>query len=239
MTYKVYQLKVGSPYLYNFNYLIVDSSSKRAALVDPAWNQDLLLQTIQQLNVKLEAILLTHSHSDHVNLTSALVQRFHCQVYMSGQEITYYHFQSDNLCPVQDFEQITLGTTSITCLLTPGHTAGSTCFLASNSLFTGDTVFIEGCGICNMPGGSADHMFESIQKIKRVVNPFVQIYPGHSYGKPPGYPLSFLLENNLYFQFEKREHFVHFRMRENQKGILNFSDMRDKAQSLGPDHFHS
>jgi glyoxylase-like metal-dependent hydrolase (beta-lactamase superfamily II) len=153
MTYEVYQLEVGYPYLYNFNYIIVDSLSRHAAVVDPAWDQDLIMQTIRQLDVKLEAILLTHSHIDHVHLARPLVQRFSCQVYMSAQEIEYYNFQSGNLCPVQDFEKIALGTTQIICLLTPGHTAGSTCFLLSNSLFTGDTVFIEGCGICNMPGG--------------------------------------------------------------------------------------
>lgn len=237
MTYEVYQLKVGHPYLYNFSYIIVDSSSRRAAIVDPAWDQDLITQTIKQLGVKLETILLTHSHIDHVNLTQTLVQRFCCQVYMSAQEIEYYHFQSDNLCPIQDFEKIALGATQITCLLTPGHTAGGTCFLLSDSLFTGDTVFIEGCGVCNMAGGSADQMFESIQKLKQIVKPFVRIYPGHSYGKSPGYPLSFLLENNIYFQFDKRNHFIQFRMRKNQKGILNFSDQEGRAQNAVSDRF--
>lgn len=221
MTYEVYQLKVGYAGLYNFNYIIVDVSSRSAAIVDPAWNLELITQVLKQLDVKLEAILLTHSHVDHVNLTPALVRLFNCRVYMSAREIKDYHFQCDNVYPVQDFEKIDLGETQITCLLTPGHTAGSTCFLLTESLFTGDTVFIEGCGKCDTVGGSADQIFESIQKIKQIVKPSVLIYPGHSYGKDPGYPLSYLLENNLYFQFEKREHFVQFRMRKNQQNIWN------------------
>ena len=223
-TYEVYQMKVGYTSLHNFNYIIVDTSSRYAAIVDPAWDLELITKAMKQLGVKLEMILLTHSHVDHINLAQPLVELFDSRVYMSAREIEYYHFQCDNLYPVQDFERINLGETQITCLLTPGHTAGSTCFLLSESLFTGDTIFIEGCGICTTVGGSADQMFESIQKIKRIVNSFVQIYPGHSYGKVPGYPLSYLMENNLYFQFEKREHFTQFRMRKNQKDPWNFFD---------------
>lgn len=224
MPYEVYQLKVGNPQYWNFTYLIVDKQSRYAAIVDPAWDLELITQTLEQFAVRLKAILLTHSHIDHVNLAQTLAQRFHSRVYMSEHEAEYYRFQCNNLCLVQDLETLSIGATQITCLLTPGHTAGSTCFLLSESCFTGDTVFIEGCGICYMQGGSAERMFESIQKIKRIVKPFVQIYPGHSHGKLPGYPLSYLLKNNIYFQFEKKEHFIQFRMRKMQNIIIHDID---------------
>ncbi|WP_268964163.1 MBL fold metallo-hydrolase, partial [Paenibacillus sinensis] len=79
-----------------------------------------------------------------------------------------------------------LGDTQITCILTPGHTYGSACYLTSDHLFTGDTVFIEGCGLCDTVGGDPEQMFHSIQRIKSAINPMVQIFPGHSYGKNPG-----------------------------------------------------
>ncbi|SFJ70044.1 MBL fold metallo-hydrolase [Thermoflavimicrobium dichotomicum] len=216
-TYDLHQLKVSSAHFINYTYIIVDKTSGRAAIVDPAWELELILRKILGIGAKPEAILLTHSHYDHVNLVDPLVEQFDSQVFMSKKEIDYYHFRCQNLNPVEDFDTIQLGETSITSLLTPGHTAGGTCYQLSESLFTGDTVFIEGCGICDTIGGSPDQMFDSIQKIKRHSNPDVRIYPGHSYGLEPGYPLKYLLHNNIYFIFEKKEQFIAFRMRKNQK----------------------
>jgi glyoxylase-like metal-dependent hydrolase (beta-lactamase superfamily II) len=204
----------------NFNYIIVDKKSHRAAIVDPAWDREQILSIFNKLGVKPDCILLTHSHIDHVHMVPFLVEQFDAQVYMSAKEIDFYHFKSRNLHSFQDFEDIMLGETRITCLLTPGHTAGGTCFLLADSLFTGDTIFTEGCGICTTLGGSPEQMFESIQKVKRLVEPHICIYPGHSYGKEPGQSMESLLRNNIYFQFEKKEHFIQFRMRKNQKNVF-------------------
>lgn len=221
-TYEIYQFKVGFLNILNFNYIIVDKISGQAAIVDPAWDIELITSTFSGLGVEPDTIFLTHSHYDHVNMVHQLVERFGSQVYMSAKEIDFYNFRSKNLNPVQDFDIINLGETQITCLLTPGHTAGGTCFLLSDSLFTGDTLFIEGCGLCGAEGGSPDQMFESIQKIKRTIEPHVRIYPGHSYGKDPGYPLSYLINNNIYLQLDRKEYFVKFRMRRNQKNLFDF-----------------
>lgn len=221
-TYEVYQFKVGFLNMLNFNYIIVDKTSGQTAIVDPAWDLELIIDTFSRLGVEPDKILLTHSHLDHVNMVRPLVDRFGSQVYMSAKEIDFYNFQCKNLNPVHDFDIINLGQTPICCILTPGHTAGGTCFLLSDSLFTGDTVFIEGCGVCSTIGGSADLMFESIQKIKKNVEPHIRIYPGHSFGKNPGYPLSYLLKNNIYFVIDVKEHFIKFRMRKNQKNLFNF-----------------
>lgn len=220
-TYDIYQLEVGFFNMFNFNYIIVDKASRQAAIVDPAWNEDVIIRTFDELGIQPKLILLTHSHIDHINLVPRLVERFHSRVCMSAQEINFYHFHSDNLSPLHDLEKLHLGETQITCLLTPGHTVGSTCFLLANSLFTGDTIFTEGCGICTQPGGSPEQMFESVQRIKNLVQPHIHIYPGHTYGKKPGQTLDFLLHNNIYFQFEKKDQFVRFRMRKHQKNIYH------------------
>ncbi|MFJ6208623.1 MBL fold metallo-hydrolase [Lysinibacillus sp. NPDC092081] len=220
--YEIYKLKVGFSNLVNFSYIIIDTVSKQAAIVDPAWDLELITRTFIELGVEPTTILLTHSHHDHVNMVQPLMKRFDMQVYMSAKEIEYYNFKCRNLNPIQDLERIYVGQTQVSCLLTPGHTAGGTCFLLTDSLFTGDTVFIEGCGICDTEGGSPEQMFESIQKIKRTVNQNVRIFPGHSYGKEPGYPLSYLLENNIYFAIDKKDQFIKFRMRKNQKNLFKF-----------------
>lgn len=213
INYDVYVLRVAARDIVNYCYLIVDRSTKKAAIVDPAWRLEVITLALERLGAQLTMILLTHSHDDHVNLVNALSQLYQPAVYMTRQEIEYYNYDSPSLHSLEDYSSIRLGNTSVTCLLTPGHTAGSCCYLLSDSIFTGDTIFIEGCGICNLPGGNADAMFDSVQKIKMWVHNNVQVYPGHSFGKPPGARFSSLLEDNIYFLIYDRESFVKFRMR--------------------------
>ncbi|MDP4180291.1 MAG: MBL fold metallo-hydrolase [Bacillota bacterium] len=218
----VYRLKVEFFNFVNYTYVIVDKNSRQAAIIDPAWDSNKIISLVNELDIKLTTILITHLHYDHVNMVNVLLDKFHPQVYVSAKEIDYYGCDFKNLNAFNDFEIINLGNTQITCLLTSGHTVGSACFFMSDSIFTGDTVFIEGCGICATVGGSAEEMFESIQKIKKYINPDLRVFPGHSYGKIPGYPLRYLIENNIYFLIDKKEYFINFRMRENQKNIYKF-----------------
>lgn len=223
-TYLIYQLEVSFLSFRNFSYIIIDKASKKAAIVDPAWEIKKITNTLNELGAKLTSILLTHSHYDHVNMVVPLLKLFDLQVYMHSKEIEFYNFNCNHLNPIEHFETINLGQTPILCQFTPGHTVGGICFLLPNSLFTGDTIFIEGCGICNQWGGSPEKLFDSIQMIKSSVHPDVSIFPGHSYGRKPGSSLSYLLQNNIYFQFKtnQKNKFIEFRMRENQPNFLNF-----------------
>ncbi len=220
--YEVHQLNTIFYNFSNYCHIVEDKASKAALVVDPAWELEKIANKLYKLDIELRAILLTHSHYDHVNLVGPLLKRFNPQVYMSKAEIDYYGFRCKNLNALNHMDEIALGDTDVTCLHTPGHTAGGMCYLLQDSIFTGDTLFIEGCGICNCKGGSPEQMFDSIQLIKAVVNPDTLIYPAHSFGKMPGQTLDFLMKENIYFQIEKKEFFVDFRMRENQKGLFNF-----------------
>lgn len=220
-TYKI-QIFKSNRGLKNYFYMITDIATRQAAVVDPAWELERLTSAIALLNVELKAILLTHSHADHTNLVEPLLERFDPEVVISKKEMDYYGYNCKNVRPVRDRDIIKLGKTEITTLLTPGHTVGSVCYLLSNSLFTGDTIFIEGCGMCTGNGGDAGNMFDSIQKIKSLVRPDVAVYPGHSYGKQPGYRLSHLLEENIYFLFKDKDVFIKYRTRGNQTNLLSF-----------------
>ncbi|MNW49762.1 putative polyketide biosynthesis zinc-dependent hydrolase PksB [compost metagenome] len=180
------------------------------------------MRLLENLGLEPSIILLTHSHKDHVNMVDPLVKQFNAKVYMSAIEIDFYSFSCENLYPLLDGQSILLGGTNITCMLTPGHTLGSVCYLLSDSFFTGDTVFIEGCGICDTLGGSAEMMYETFEKIRRMIPLDVKVYPGHSFGQIPGCSLRHLLQYNIYFQIQTKEQFVLFRMRKNQKGLFDF-----------------
>lgn len=214
----IVSLKVRGPVLRNFTYLIVDRPSRRAAVVDPAWELEAIEAKLQQLEVSLAAVLLTHSHFDHVNCVTPLVDRHPVEVFMSEREIDCYGFRCARLNPVRHGQRLQVGGTEVACLLTPGHTAGGNCYLLNDALFTGDTVFTEGCGVCTAPGGSAEAMFASFEMLRAEVDREVRVFPGHSFGMEPGQTLGTLLRDNIYFQIEKREEFVAWRMRAGVSG---------------------
>lgn len=221
-SYFFYQLYVKHFFIRNYVYIIIDKGTKEAVIVDPSWELNRISEIINQLNVKVTTILLTHSHFDHTNLVDPIVKLFNSNVYMSAKEIEFYNFKCKNLYPVNHLDKIEIGSTPITCLHTPGHTVGSACYYISNRLFTGDTIFIEGCGACTSKGGSAEDMFHTFQMLKSVIAPHVRIYPGHSFGKKPGYQFGDLRTENIYYSLDKIEHFTKFRMREKQFHLFNF-----------------
>ncbi len=221
-SYLIFKLKVEFLNIKNFCYIIVDKYSREAAIIDPAWEFDKISDQLNQCAAKLTSIFLTHSHYDHTNLAELLVGRYNSNVFMSKNEIDYYDYRCSKLIALNNEDYINVGNTKVVCMLTPGHTFGSSCYLLQDSLFTGDTIFIEGCGICSGKGASAEQMYFSIQEVKSRINHDTKIYPGHSYGKMPGHSLSYLLNENIYFQIDKKDTFINYRMRANQKNLFDF-----------------
>jgi len=218
----VYPLCVKHLAFINYCYLVIDSSSRNALLIDPAWEIEIIETALKSLNVKLQGILLTHSHFDHINLASHFAVHYQIPVYMSQAEITYYHFQCPHLFAIEEFRPFELGGITIQPIFTPGHTAGGTSYLIEENLFCGDTLFIEGCGFCSSKGGNPEIMFETLQNLKNTISTRTIIYPGHCYGTPVGQTFDYVLKNNIYLQIPSKEIFIAYRMRENQNNIFNF-----------------
>ncbi|MBJ6360370.1 MBL fold metallo-hydrolase [Paenibacillus sp. GCM10012307] len=221
-TYQVEAIRVCYQHYINYSYLIIDRTTRMAAVVDPAWELNAILEALTRHEAILTTILLTHSHKDHVNLVGPLYNLYQPRVYMMRKEIDYYQYTCPSLYGLEDMDRVHIGETTVTSLLTPGHTAGGGCYLLSDSLFSGDTLFIEGCGMCSSKGSDPVELFHSVKRIRSLVHPDVKVYPGHSYGELPGQPMSYLHENNAYFQIESLENFIFFRMRKNQRDLLRF-----------------
>lgn len=219
--YEVFHLKDDSLTKNNV-YIISDIATKKALIIDPACKIDQINEIINKYNLDLKMILLTHCHQDHIRQVDRLVSMYGVTVYVSRQEKEYYSFFCENMATFEDEQIIYLGETSIKCIVTPGHTAGSACFLLSKSIFTGDTIFIEGCGLCTSDGGSAEQMYNSIQRIKIYVNDNINVYPGHTYYAEPGKTISYVKNNNIYFVIENKESFISFRMRKQQFNLFDF-----------------
>lgn len=219
---KVYPLRVGNQRSFiNYTYLLVDQRTNEAVIIDPGWEFDTITASLFAAGAVLKGVLLTHHHADHTQLASDFARVFNVPVWISEIERDHYSFTCRNLRTVRPDGLFSVGNFEIFPHHTPGHTKGSLCFQLGNCLFTGDTLFIEGCGICLSEGGALE-MFNSLQKLKASINPSVLIYPGHSYGITPGVTFTYLLTQNIYFHFKKGSDFVAFRLRKNQKGLFNF-----------------
>lgn len=195
------------PPIDNNNYLIIDESSKEAALIDcssldiwdkvPSSKGSVSVTTTGESrdeieNVSLKYILLTHGHFDHV----AGIRKTEAKVLMHKNDLGLLN-QVNNFLPmfgmgditvpkidkfIEDSEIIKLGNMEIKVIHTPGHTQGGVCYLVDNNLFSGDTIFRESVGRCDLEGGDFNQLVESIEnKIFTLPND-VKIYPGH--GKP-------------------------------------------------------
>ncbi|WP_294360281.1 MBL fold metallo-hydrolase [uncultured Clostridium sp.] len=198
----------------NYSYIIVDNITRSAAIIDPLWELEKLVTKINKLNLKLKSVLLTHSHKDYVNLVNTLIDLYNVEVYISKKEAEFYKFNSKNLNLICDNDIIKLGHSKIKGLLTPGHTIGSMCFLVDDTyLFTGDTLFTEGCGRCDYYGGSPEMMFESISRLKYEIHDNIKIYPGHSFGMDRGITMKEMYKYNLYLNIDSKDIFVKFRTR--------------------------
>lgn len=205
----------------NYNYLVVDPGTLEAVVVDPAWEIETIDRALADTRSRLSGILVTHSHPDHVDLAEVLAEKYDCPIWMSRIEIAATGFGAGRLVGI-DTRPWTVGRMPIEPILTPGHTPGSMCYLIGDNLFTGDVLFAEGCGICP-DTDSAYAMFASLHHLKNRLASHTRIFPGHSYGEPPGRPMSQLLRENVYLQFSDQETFAAFRLRRGQ----------DKARLFG------
>jgi glyoxylase-like metal-dependent hydrolase (beta-lactamase superfamily II) len=219
----VYPIKVSKNLFHNYCYIIAHEKTKEAVLIDPAWEIDKIEKIIRENNLNPIAVLLTHHHHDHINLADYFAKQYDITVRMSKIEIDYYGFSCGNLIPIDEYNiAFSLGEIKILPLLTSGHTKGAISYWIDDALFSGDTLFIEGCGMCFGKGADPNLMFESLSFLKNILPLHTKIFPGHSYGEKPGKDFSYLLHNNLYLQITERKQFITYRMRNNQPNLFSF-----------------
>ncbi|MBQ9086923.1 MAG: MBL fold metallo-hydrolase [Clostridia bacterium] len=188
-------------------YLVV--SGTHALVVDPAVSVGAILNAVRAEDAFLEGILLTHGHFDHIlsldTLRDALpisarIHQADAVMLTDGRKNAFYDFFGKERVyrPAEELlsrrQTISLGDESITVLHTPGHTPGSVCYLCGDSLLTGDTLFAESYGRCDLWGGSQEQMQVSLASL-RSLSPALTIYPGHGVSAR----LSFALDNVSYF----------------------------------------
>ncbi len=167
--------------LYQTNcYIIWDGND--GVVIDPGYYAERILARLEELNVVPRGVVLTHGHFDHVGAVKGLVQAYGCPVYLAEEdtklppEYTLGPIACTNF--LQDGETITFGPIVMKVLHTPGHTPGSSCLLAGQWLFSGDTLFRDTCGRVDLPGGDYREMYRSLRKLYELEGDY-SVFPGH------------------------------------------------------------
>ena len=204
------QMEIGP--LQNFLYFVGDAATKEIPVIDPAWDVNYLCEEAKRNKYTIKAVFLTHGHPDHVNGLAEILKRHDVPAYISKHEADFYTPQHPNIVKIEDGEPLTLGNLKFETILTPGHTPGCQCFRYKNVLITGDTLFIDGCGRCDLPGGNAKIMYDSLYNIIKKLPDDTLIFPSHNYGPLHFATLAEQKETNPYLQCDNLDQFLFERM---------------------------
>lgn len=194
----------------NFTYAVGDSHTGEALLVDPAYRPHELLKMLEADGMTLVGAVATHYHPDHIG--GSLIGRQHVAGIVELREMTGVpiHVNENEvdwivertgidpaaLIAHEDRDQLNVGDTQITLLHTPGHTPGSQCLLVEGSLLSGDTLFIDGCGRTDFPGGDVRELYVSLNERLSAVSDDTVLFPGHLYSPESSLPMGAVRERN-------------------------------------------
>ncbi len=182
-----------------FCYLVWCPDKKEALLIDPAGNEEELVEKLAEKELTLKYIVNTHGHYDHTGGNVRIKE-------MTGTQIVMHKSDSDLFSSdlgqqmatqmgydptppaditVTDGDTIRVGNVTLAVIHTPGHSPGCISLLTEGNLFTGDTLFGGGVGRTDLPGSSM-HAFLKSPKEKLLPLPDeTVVWPGHDYGPAP------------------------------------------------------
>ena len=205
----------------NFVYLVGDRETGEAVVIDPAYDIDGLLGLLADDDMRLVGALATHYHPDHVGGdmmgysiqgVASLLERTSVPVHVQADEAVWVQrvtgAAETDLVEHASGDVVHVGEIPIELIHTPGHTPGSQCFLVDNRLVAGDTLFLEGCGRTDLPGGDPGALYESLtQKLAKVPDD-ATLFPGHLYSQEPSASMAETRAHNFVFRPRTQREFL-------------------------------
>lgn len=179
------------PFVEN-SYLLVDRETRKAALVDPGDEPEVLAEMVRESGATLEAVWLTHGHLDHIGAVQAIRRSWDVPVLLHADDLPVYHRGAQSAREYEvPFEQpgdpdafmpdgsmLTLGASSFTVHHTPGHAPGHVVLLGDGVMIGGDLLFEGSIGRIDLPFADAAAMERSLEHVLTFDDATV-VYPGH------------------------------------------------------------
>ena len=196
----------------NFVYLIGDRETNEAVVVDPAYDPAGILSLLEADDMTCVGMLGTHYHADHVGgsmmglTVSGAAELLGIQsvpLHIQAAEADYVKevtgLTDEDLSLHKGSTSIDVGAIKIALLHTPGHTPGSQSFLVENRLIAGDTLFLQGCGRTDLPGGDPEQLYHSLTTVLSQVPDDAVLFPGHQYSPAPSATMGWTRQRNAVF----------------------------------------
>ena len=181
-----------------FAYLIGDPETKEAVLIDPAANEEMLVERVAERGFELKKIINTHGHADHISGNKVIKDLTGVPIVIGAQDAEYLTPQYADRCRAFGFNPsppadetvvhgdiIRVGKLGLEVRHTPGHTRGGICLVAEGHVFTGDTLFVGSIGRTDLGGGSFEQLMDSIATQILTLPEETFVWPGHAYGPRP------------------------------------------------------
>ena len=176
-------------------YIVADKNAAEAIVIDPGSDGEKILRTIKDLNLKIQYIINTHAHIDHIEANEYLKNNLGCKICMheadknmlsdTNLNLSYMLYPAEKMVfpkpdiILKDKDTIKAGNMKISVIHTPGHTPGSICLGVDKSLFTGDTLFSGSIGTTEVPLADYKTLINSIKNKILTLPDDTRIYPGH------------------------------------------------------------
>ena len=155
----------------NATYLV--TRGQDALLIDPVWDMNFIIHTLETQKLNLCGVLFTHGHFDHVKFSQELLEHYHLQAYLEANDVNLAGLPAHVLHTYVGDQQFKIGPFDVKIL--------GVCILIEDALFTGDTLFPGACGRVDLPSSNPRDMLASLRRIASLPDD-TRIFAGHSYG---------------------------------------------------------
>jgi sulfur dioxygenase len=159
-----------------YTYLLADEATRRALLIDPVRERcERDLQLVRELDLRLSYVLDTHVHADHVTAAAEIAEKTGAMTAASHRGASCVQLQ------LHHGDALMLGGLTVRALATPGHTTDSLSYHTDGHVFTGDALFVRGCGRTDFQNGDAAALYDSITRVLFALPDDTLVWPGHDY----------------------------------------------------------